>query len=61
MGGSFSLTGARVSYFDIDKATRRVVGSGPAYDAIYDATGVRVRSLPVSAIDLDERFEQADA
>ena len=37
----FSLTGARVSYFDIDKDTRQIVGSGLAYDTIYDADGTR--------------------
>jgi hypothetical protein len=35
----FDLVGARVSYFDIDKDTRVVVGSGLAYDTIYDANG----------------------
>ena len=37
--GRFTLTGARVSYFDIDKATREVVASGLAYDTIYNANG----------------------
>ena len=34
-----SLKGARISYFDIDKASRRIVDAGPAYDTIYDANG----------------------
>ena len=34
-----SLTGARVSYFDIDKETRQVVGSGLAYDTIINRQG----------------------
>ena len=38
-GGEFGLTGARVSYFDIDKSTREVVGGGQAIQAIYDANG----------------------
>jgi hypothetical protein len=40
-GGSFALTGARVSYFDVDKTSREIVGAGPAYDAIFDANGQR--------------------
>lgn len=38
-GGSFEMTGARISYFDIDKETRQIVDGGLAYDTIYDATG----------------------
>lgn len=38
-GGTFSLTGARVSYFDISKWSRKIIGAGPAYDAIRDAYG----------------------
>lgn len=38
-GGTFSLSGARISYFDIDKDTRSVVDAGLAYDLIYDANG----------------------
>ncbi len=38
-GGEFGLTGARVSYFDIDKSSREVVGAGQAIQAIYDANG----------------------
>ncbi|WP_017301577.1 hypothetical protein [Nodosilinea nodulosa] len=33
------LTGARVSYFDIDKATRTVVDAGLAFDTIYNRAG----------------------
>ncbi|MCA9752280.1 MAG: DUF839 domain-containing protein [Gemmatimonadetes bacterium] len=33
------LTGARVSYFDVDRITRRICGAGPAYDTIYDRAG----------------------
>jgi glycerophosphoryl diester phosphodiesterase len=33
------LTGARVSYFDIDKATRTIVDAGLAYDTIYNRAG----------------------
>ena len=38
-GGTFSMTGARVSYFDIDKKTRKIVDAGLAYNLIYDANG----------------------
>ena len=39
MGGTFSLVGARVSYFDIDKDSRQIVDAGLAYHTIYDANG----------------------
>ena len=35
----FTLTGARVSYFDIDRKTREIVDAGLAYNRIYDANG----------------------
>ena len=38
-GGTFEMTGARISYFDIDKATREIVASGLAYHTVYDANG----------------------
>ncbi|QDU85071.1 hypothetical protein Pla163_21960 [Planctomycetes bacterium Pla163] len=38
-GGVFTMTGARVSYFDIDRATRQIVDGGLAFDRIYDANG----------------------
>ncbi len=38
-GGALSLTGARVTAFDIDKNTRQVVNAGLAYDTVYDANG----------------------
>ena len=44
LANGFSLAGARMSYFDIDKYARTVVGSGLAYDAIHDRSG-----NPVSA------------
>jgi glycerophosphoryl diester phosphodiesterase len=34
-----TLRGARVSYFDFDRNTRRICGAGPAYDTIYDRDG----------------------
>ena len=37
-----SLRGARVSYFDIDKATLEVVDSGLAYDTVYNRAGEEV-------------------
>ncbi|MFB3070591.1 MAG: alkaline phosphatase PhoX, partial [Nitrospirales bacterium] len=36
------LTGSRVSYFDIDRTTRRVVNSGMAFDRVYDRQGLIV-------------------
>lgn len=38
-GGTFMLTGARASYFDIDTVTMKVLESGMAYDTIYDCNG----------------------
>jgi hypothetical protein len=38
-GGSFEMTGARVSYFDIDKFSKTIVDAGLAYDVVYDANG----------------------
>ena len=40
-GGTFSLQGARVSYFDIDKASMSVVATGLAYSRIFDSTGTQ--------------------
>lgn len=37
------LRGSRVSYFDIDRTTRRVVNSGMAFDTIYDRQGLVAR------------------
>ncbi len=34
-----SLTGARVSYFDVDSRNRKLLGAGPAYDTIIDRAG----------------------
>ncbi len=39
-----SLAGSRISYFDIDKYARTIVGSGLAYDSIYDRSGNKVSS-----------------
>ena len=39
MGGTFQMTGTRVSYFDIDKFSKDIVDAGIAYDTIYDANG----------------------
>jgi 2',3'-cyclic-nucleotide 2'-phosphodiesterase / 3'-nucleotidase / 5'-nucleotidase len=39
-----SLTGARVSYFDIDRKSRKVCGAGPAYDRVFDRKGDVVTS-----------------
>ena len=39
LGGTFTMTGARVSYFDIDKITREIVDAGIAYNRVYNANG----------------------
>ena len=41
MGGTFQMTGTRVSYFDIDKFSKDIVDAGIAYDTIYDAEVLR--------------------
>jgi hypothetical protein len=38
-----ALTGARISYFDIDIKTRTIVDSGLAYNKIYDREGNKVK------------------
>lgn len=43
-GTTITKGGARVSYFDIDKTSRRVVDSGLAFSRMYDRTGAVVTS-----------------
>ena len=43
--GTFTMTGARISHFDFDRATKQIVDSGVAYDTIRDANGDRVSDL----------------
>lgn len=38
-GGTFTMTGARISYFDIDKYSKDIIDGGLAYNTIYDAFG----------------------
>lgn len=38
-GDDFTLTGSRISFFDIDKDSLEIVDSGLAYNRIYDANG----------------------
>ena len=40
-----TLAGARISYFDIDKASRTIVDSGLAYGKVYDRAGNIVTSV----------------
>jgi len=40
-GGTFSLIGARLSFFDISKTTYELVDAGLAIERIYDATGAQ--------------------
>ena len=42
LGGTVVLSGARVSYFDIDRSSKQITDSGLAYDAIYDRASNRV-------------------
>ncbi len=51
-GGTFGMKGARISYFDIDKDSREVVGSGLAYDTVYDANGDIATDIGFLANDL---------
>ncbi len=44
-GGTFTMRGARISYFDIDKDTRTIVDSGIAINTIYDANGAIATDL----------------
>ncbi|WP_321390014.1 alkaline phosphatase PhoX [Emcibacter sp.] len=39
LGGTVNVTGARISYFDIDKATKNIVDAGQAYSQIIDRNG----------------------
>lgn len=45
VNGDVSMRGARVSFFDIDIATREVVDTGMAYDTVIDADGDPVSDL----------------
>lgn len=38
-GGTFTMSGARISYFDIDKYSKDIVDGGIAYNTIYDGNG----------------------
>ena len=38
-GGTFTMTGARISFFDFDIETREITDSGLAYNTIVDANG----------------------
>ena len=49
---NFSMTGARISYFDIDKSTREIVDAGLAYEMIYDANQKLVANTKFLANDL---------
>lgn len=52
-GKNFKMSGARISYLDIDKSSRKISRGGLAYDRIYDANGAVVTGnefLPDNAI-----------
>ena len=42
VNGGVDVTGARVSYFDIDKTSRQLIGTGMAYDTIIGAAGTPI-------------------
>jgi glycerophosphoryl diester phosphodiesterase len=42
--GTFPITGARISYFDIDPVSHDILAAGPAYDRAYDRYGALVTS-----------------
>jgi hypothetical protein len=42
LANGLQLTGARVSFFDIDRHTRKICDAGPAYDTVYDRYGALV-------------------
>ncbi|WP_341899298.1 esterase-like activity of phytase family protein, partial [Synechococcus sp. UW140] len=42
LANNTALTGARIHYLDIDKASNQVIGAGLAYDKVYDRTGALV-------------------
>jgi hypothetical protein len=50
-GGVFPLTGARVSFFDIDKSTMAIKNGGIAYHTIYNAIGVKAANKTFLAND----------
>lgn len=52
LGGTFDLTGARISYFDISKDTRQIVDSGLSYNMIYNANGTIAFDTSLFANDL---------
>ena len=56
MGGTFSVTGARIHAFVIDPASRAVCGAGLAFDHVYGRDG----TLAMSANDLNESGSATD-
>ncbi|MGL5035366.1 MAG: alkaline phosphatase PhoX, partial [Microcystaceae cyanobacterium] len=42
LASGVALTGARISYFDLDKRTLQIVDSGLAFDTIYNRAGQKV-------------------
>lgn len=51
LGNGLELTGSRISYFDIDKRSRRIVDAGLAFDRIWD----RREALVTEAAQINER------
>jgi len=55
LSNTTALTGSRVSFFDMDRKTRRVVNSGVAFDRVYDRQGLAV----TRASQINQNNEQA--
>ncbi len=51
LSNNLSLTGSRISYFDIDKETHRVKASGLAYDRIVNRAGAPLTVRTVDNVD----------
>ncbi|MGI9606033.1 MAG: endonuclease/exonuclease/phosphatase family protein [Acidimicrobiales bacterium] len=45
VSNGFSMTGARISYFDIDKDSKQIVDAGLAINTVYDANGLMATDL----------------
>jgi len=55
------LTGARVSYFDLETTNRALVAGGPAYDTVLDRYGIEVTSAAqINEGDASDEFEGFD-
>ena len=58
MASGVYLSGARISYFDIDKDSREVVDAGLAYHTIYDSNGYEIEDTSFLGTPFATRFGQ---